>query len=151
VDPQSTGTTRRWQLTIAIVAVLSLFSAVIAGWAERSQVVVASPLQWAASSQATPDVGVNVGQVQIADGSQPASHLDHRSSSGASPINQKPFKSGVWMTRDRPPTEARLAPQLVRSPWPVSFVALGFQPGNVCSAAAHCDQDILTQLCVARR
>jgi hypothetical protein len=147
VNVRGAGQPRRWQSAIAIVAGLSLFAAVIAGWAERSQLAVAALLQPAASSQATLDVGVNVGQVQFGDGSRPTSHLDR----GSSPTNQQPYKRGVWMTRDRPPTWAHSAPQLVRSPWPVSLVASGFQPGHVHSGAPLADQDILTQLCVARR
>jgi hypothetical protein len=142
--------TRRWQSTIAIVAGLSLFYAVIAGWAERSQVVAAAPLHWVASAQANPDVGVNLGQLQTADGSQPAGHLDHHSS-GVLPPHQKRFKSGVWMTRDRPPTGARSSPPSDRSLWSVGFSVLGFQPGSVHSVAFLGDRDILNQICVARR
>jgi hypothetical protein len=149
---RAAGKTRRWQLAIAIVTALSLFTAVTTGWAARGSMhaQVAAPLP-AALSQGT-HVGVNVGHAQLSDRSQPTSFLAH----GSSPMHEKPNKT-AWMTRDRPPTWTRLSPQSVWSPLPASFapceLALGFQPGadSGAPAAALADQDILGQLCVARR
>lgn len=147
-----TAKPRRWQSAIAIVAALSLFAAVTAGWALRSGLAAAAVLQPAAWSQGNSDIGVDVGHLQFAHDSQPTNHLDH----GSSPTRQKPFRN-AWMTRDRPPTRTGSAPQSVWSPLPVSstrWAPLGFQLGEARSrapAAALADQDILTRLCVARR
>jgi hypothetical protein len=143
------GSSRRWQSAIAIVAALSLFAVIITGWASRGSPVagVAVP-QPAALSQGT-HTGVNVGHVQLGDRSHSTSYLGH----GVSPTHQKPTKH-AWMTRDRPPTWTRLSPQSVRSPLPASFATSGLQPSGgkaVAAAAGPADQDILAQLCVARR
>jgi hypothetical protein len=143
------GKTRRWQLAIAAVAALSLFTAVTTGWASRGAMLaqVAAPLP-AALSHGT-HVGVNVGHARLGDRSQPTSDLAH----GSSPTHQKQTKN-AWMTRDRPPTWTRMSPNSIWSPLPASFAASEFRLAGTHSAAPVADladQDILTQLCVARR
>jgi hypothetical protein len=147
------GTTRRWQLAIAIFAALSVFAAVTTGWASRGSAVAAAAVpQPPALSQAT-HVGVNAGHVQFADRPHPMSYFVR----GFSPTHQKPAKN-AWMTRDRPPSWNRLSSQSVWSPLPASFdargLASGFDPGGAhlgAPPAALADRDVLTQLCVARR
>ena len=154
VNVWGASTTRRWQSAMAIVAGLSLFAAVTTGWAARGSLLAGAALpQSAALSQETLHVGVNAGHVRVDHQSQLISHVAYGFSSGSSQTPQKPTKN-AWMTRDRPPTWARLSPQSLRSPLPASFAALGFQPGRAQSrapAAVCADQDILTELCVARR
>ncbi len=155
---RSAGKSRRWQLAIAVVAALSMFTAVTTGWALRSAHGIAAPPQPAAWSHATPSVGLHVHRARFAVGSQPMSHGVLRFSQGSSPTNHKPTKN-AWMTRDRPPTWARVAPQLVWSPWSVTLSlwetawapTLGSRSGSGAPAAAIAGQDILTQLCVTRR
>ena len=155
VNLRSANKSRRWHLAIAVVAALSIFTAVTTGWALRSAHGITAPPQPAAWSHATPNVGLRVHRAQSAVGSQPTSHGVLRFSQGSSPTNHKPTKN-AWMTRDRPPTSARVAPQLVWSPWPSAWETawaptLGSQSGSAAPAAATAGQDILTQLCVARR
>jgi len=147
------GTTRRWQLAIAIFAALSVFAAVTTGWASRGSAVAAAAVpQPPALSQAT-HVGVNAGHVQFADRPHPMSYFVR----GFSPTHQKPAKN-AWMTRDRPPSWNRLSSQSVWSPLPASFaargLASGFDPGGAQFGApptALAGRNILTQHCVARR
>lgn len=147
VDPRVAVKPRRWHSAIAIVVALSLFAAVLGCWSLQSRLAAAAMSRPPASSQGTPGVGIDIGQV----------HFGH----GSSPTNQKPFKS-AGIKRDRPPAWARLTPQSVWAAWPVPWslrptilAALGFQPGDAHSgasvAAALGVEDILTQLCVARR
>jgi hypothetical protein len=108
---------------------------------------VAAPLP-AALSHGT-HVGVNVGHAQLGDRSHPTSYLAH----GSSPTHQKQTKN-AWMTRDRPPTWTRMSPNSTWSPLPASFAASEFRLAgshSTAAVAALADQDILTQLCVARR
>lgn len=145
----SAGKTRRWQSAIAIVAALSLLTAVTTGWASRGTMLaqVASPLPAALSHANHADV--NTGHVQPGDRTQPASYLAH----GSSPTHQKQTKN-AWMTRDRPPTWTRVSPHSTWSLLPASFAVSEFQPpGAPCGAPVtdFAGQDILTQLCVARR
>jgi hypothetical protein len=170
VNPRGAVPPRRWQSAIAIIATLSLFFALIAGWALRHALAAAPLPQPAAASQGISDgisdVGANAGhlqlrQIQLHARSNPTSRVAHfsslRSSTGSSPTNHKPLK-GAWMTRDRPQTWAPLAPHWAWTPWVVSLAtwgaAAGAQPADVHSgapAAALGDHDVLTQLCVVRR
>ncbi|MCV7049132.1 hypothetical protein H7H82_00665 [Mycobacterium heidelbergense] len=146
--PGGAGRTRRWQSSIAIVAALSLFVALVAGSALRPQFAAAALPEPAAWSQ-TPDVG---GHAHLHE-RQTVAQLPHAAWRGSAPAHKKPFHS-MWMTKDRPPTWSRLSPQSVRSPLAPSFAALGFQPCGAqprAPAAVRADRDILTQLCVARR
>jgi hypothetical protein len=147
VDARGAVNPRRWRSAIAIVAALSLFAAALGCWSLQSRLAAAAMLRPPASSQGTPGVGMDIGQV----------HFGHSSS----PTSRKPFKS-AGMKRDRPPTWARLTPQSVWAASPVLWslrptilAALGFQPGDAhfgaSVAAALCVRDILTQLCVDRR
>jgi len=141
---RDTGKTRRWQSAIAIVAALSLFAAVITGWASRGSTVAGLAVPQTAALSQGAHVGVNVGRAQLGDRSQSTSNLGHDSS----PTHQKPTKN-AWMTRDRPPSWTRLEPQSVRSPLPASFADLGIQLRDAHSsapAAVAADRDILTQL-----
>lgn len=151
VEFRGADRTRRWQLAIAIVAVLSLFAAVTTGGAARgsmhAQVGAPLPATWSHGTHG----GANLAH---SDNFQPTSFLVH----GSSPSHQKPNKT-AWMTRDRPPTWTRMSPQSVWSPLPASFapsrLALGFEQGRYSGAPAPApavvDQGILTKLCVARR
>jgi hypothetical protein len=142
------GKTRRWLLAIATVAALSLFTAVTTGWASRGTMLAQGAASLPALSHGT-HVGVNVGQAQLGDRSQPTSYLAH----GSSPTHQKQTKN-AWMTRDRPPTWTRISPHSTWSALPASCAVSEFQPAGAPSGAPVTDfagQDILTQLCVARR
>jgi hypothetical protein len=158
VNLRSASKSRRWQLAIAVVAALSMFVAVTTGWALRSAHGIAAPPEPAAWSHATLNVGLHVDRAQFAVSSQPTSHGVLRSSQGSSPTHHKPTKN-AWMTHDRPPTWAHVAPQLAWSPWPVTLPpwetawapAPGSQSGSGAPAAVIAGRDILTQLCVARR
>ncbi len=158
VNLRSASKSRGWQLAIVVVVALSIFTAVTTGWALRSAHGIAAPPEPAAWSHATPNVGLHVYRAQFAIGSQPASHNVLRFPQGSSPTNHKATKN-AWMTRDRLPIWARVAPQLIWSPWPVPLSpwetawapTLGSQSGSGAPAAAIAGQDILTLLCVARR
>jgi hypothetical protein len=146
------GTTRRWQMAVAIFAALSLFTAVTAGWAGRGSVVAATAAPRPAASSQANHAGANAGHVQLGDRPHATSYLVY----GSSPTHQKPAKN-AWMTRDRPPSWNRLSSHSVWSPLPASFtprgLAPGFGPGGAhfgAPPAALADRDILTQLCVAR-
>lgn len=158
VNLQNASGRWRWQLAIAVVAALSIFTAVTTGWALRAAGGTAAPPQPAAWSHASPNAGLHVHRARFAVDTQPTSHGVLRFSQGSSPTDHKPTKN-AWMTRDRPSTWARVAPQLVWSPWPVTLspwetawpAALGSQSGCAEPAATLAGQDILTQFCVARR
>jgi hypothetical protein len=155
---RSASKSRRWRLAIAAVAALSMFVAVTTGWALRSAHGIAAPPEPAAWSHATLNVSLHVDRAQFAVSSQPTSHGVLRSSQGSSPTHHKPTKN-AWMTHDRPPTWAHVAPQLAWSPWPVILPPWetawapppGSQSGSGAPAAVIAGRDILTQLCVARR
>jgi len=150
VDPRSPGTTRRWQLTIAIVAALSLLVALIAGSSLRPQLAAAALPEPVAWTYGTQGVQVHAGQVQLHAVAQPISHLVHGVSPGST--NKKPFHS-TWMTRDRPTDSTDLSPQSGWVALPASFAASEFQPGGAhwaASAPAPVNRDILTQLCIVR-
>jgi hypothetical protein len=152
VNPRSAGTTRRWQLTIAIVAALSLFVALIAGSSLRPQFSAAALPGMAAWTHETHDVHEHAGQLQLHAAAQPVSLLDHGLSPGSTPTNKKPFHS-MWMTRDRPTSWPHLSLQSGWLALPASFAASMFEPGGVqwaASAAAPDNRDNLTQLCVVR-
>jgi len=131
---------RRWRSAIAIVAGLSLL-AIIGCWALRSGFAAPTTAQPATLSHVTEAVGTN--------------HFDRLPSqvvsSGSSHTHQVRY-TNAWITRDRPPTWARSTPQAFRSQWPISLAALRCRPiahsGAVVGAFAN--QDILTQVCVAR-
>jgi hypothetical protein len=143
---------------MAVVAALSMFVAVTTGWALRSAHGIVAPPEPAAWSHPTLNVGLHVDRVQFAVGSQTTSYGVLRSSHDFSPTNHKPTKN-AWMTHDRPPTWAQVAPQLAWSPWPVSLSPWetawaptpGTRSGSGAPAAVIAGRDILTQLCVTRR
>jgi hypothetical protein len=151
VSIRCVGKSRRWRSAIVIVAGLTLFAAVIAGWALQSRSAAVAPPQ-APTLLGTLDVGAHTHQMQL-HSSQPTTHFDRGSSQGSSPANHKLFKS-AWRTPDRPRTWMVLAPQSVRSLWPVFMTAVPFQPAGARSgepAAAFARENLLIQLCVARR
>jgi hypothetical protein len=136
---------RRWQSAIAVVAALSLFTAVLGSWILQSR-LAATALMQPASSQGTPGVGTDMGQVQLGHASAPTTHAA--------------FKS-PGIKRDRPPNWARLTPQSVWAALPVLWwlrpkimAAWEFQPAGThrgaSMAAALGVRHILTRLCVAR-
>ena len=137
------GKTRRWQLAIALVVALSLFTAVTTGWALRGSTLAQTAGPLPAAWQLT-HAGANA--VHAQPGAQ-----------GTSPTHQMPTKH-AWMARERPQTWTRLSPPSAWSALPASFApggpALGVPPGGAgrgAPAAAPTDRDILTQLCVDRR
>ena len=97
VDVRSAGTTRRWQLTIAMVAALSLFVALIAGSSLRPQFAAAALPEPAAWTHGTSGVHAHAKLVQLHAAAQPISYLDNYFSQGSTPMNKKPFHS-MWMT-----------------------------------------------------
>ena len=143
------GTTRRWQMTISIVAALSLFVALIAGSSLRPKFAAAAlpePAAW------THGVQAHASQVQIHPVAQPNSHLEHGALPTGTPPNKKPFHS-MWMTRDVPTSWTHLSPHWLALP--ASFAVSEFQPGGAhraasASARAPVDRDTLLQLCVVR-
>jgi hypothetical protein len=131
-------------LAVALVAALGVFTAVVTGWAARGSSVAGAALP----QPATVSQGAHAGPAQSAERAAAAGH----SLRSDSPTNQK-FTKNAWMTRERPPTWPRLAPEAVWSPLPASLVASGVPPGNAHSgtpAPAEVDRDLLTHLCVAR-
>jgi hypothetical protein len=146
------GTTRRWQMTIAIVAALSLFVALIAGSSLRPKFAAAELPEPAAWTHATHGAQAHASQVQLHPVAQPDSHLDHGYLPSTTPPKQKPFHS-MWMTRDLPTSWTHLSPHWLAMPG--SFAASEFRPGGAhfaasASAAAPADRDTLLQLCVVR-
>lgn len=136
VDVPSVAKPKRWQVTIAILAALCLLVAVLGGNPLRAKLVTAATTQ----SPAT-----------LVSGS---AHSDRESLSGTTPANHVSFKSAA-MKRNRQPSWARVDTQSVSSLQPIILPAFGFQSGDAHPAArataALGGQDILTQLCTARR
>jgi hypothetical protein len=154
VDLRNAGRTRRWQLTIAIVAALSLFVALVAGSSLRPQFSAAALPEPAAWTHGTQGVQAHPSRVQLHAVAQAIRHPEHASSAGSTPTNKKPFRN-MWMTKDRPTIWTPLSPHSGWFALPASFGASEFQPGGAhraasASAAAPVDRDILTQLCVVR-
>ncbi len=126
--------TPRWQLAIAVVAALSLFTAVTTGWALRGSTLaqIAGPLP--AAWQAT-----------------------HAAAHSSSPTHQMPTKH-AWMARERPQSWNRLSQASDWSALPASFdpcgPAVAAPPGGIHSrapAATPSGRDISTNLCIDRR
>jgi hypothetical protein len=138
---------------MAIVGALSLFVALVAGSASRPTFAAPALPEPTAWSQGIPDVGAHADQLRLHGRFPTVNQLAYAMSRNSAPTNKKPFLT-TWMAKDRPATWSRLSPESVRSPLPLSFTPLGFQPGGVQSrapAAGRADPDILTELCVARR
>ncbi len=117
---------RRWRLAIAMVAALSLFTAVITGWASRE--VPPDPVHAAATATAAH--------------SQPEAQ-------GSSPMHALPTKH-AWMARERPQMWTPLSPPSDWSAWPASA-----DPSDGAArgapATAPDDPDILALFCINRR
>ena len=152
VDLRSAGTTRRWRPTIAIVATLSIFVALIAGSSLRPQLAAAElpePVAWTHGTQSAQAQG-NRGQLHVvAAVIGPAARSV---SPGSAPTDKKPFHS-MWMTRDRPAGWTHVAPHSVWLALPASFAGPEFQPDcadRAASTAPSANRDLLTQLCVDR-
>jgi hypothetical protein len=152
MDPRNAGPTRRWRLTVAIVAALSVFVALIAGSSMRPRfaaAVLPEPAAWTHGAQ---DIQAHPGHAQRHAGAQLVSRLAQDFSPDYAPTNKKPFHS-MWMTKDRPAGWTHVSPQ---SGWPLlpaSFAGSEFQPrGARCAAPAAIavNQDILTRFCVDR-
>ena len=137
---RSAGQTRRWRFAIALVAALCVFTAVVTGWAARGSTVAGVALPPLATvSHAAPVAG---------ERAAPASDSFHSGSS----VDQK-FAKNAWMTRERPPTWPRLAPEAVWSALPASLATSGVPPGDAhlgTPVPAPVGRDLLTHLCVAR-
>lgn len=146
---------RRWQPAIAIVAALSLFVSLVAGYALRSQFSAASLPEPAAWLHATPNADGHVAHQPHGANATAAglgtAHVQH-ASRGASPKNKKPFHS-TWMTHGRPDTWPRMHTALLWPALPFSFADNTFHPddGDLGPPGiGHRDQDILTLICIAR-
>ena len=140
-------------MTIAFVAALSLFAALIAGSSLRPEFAAAALPEPAAWTHGTLGGQAHVSQMQLHAAAQPISHLDHAFSPDSTPTNKKPFHS-MWMTRDLPTGWTRLSPQSGWLALPASFAASEFQPRGTdwaAPAAAPVNRDILIRLCVIRR
>lgn len=146
MDLRSAGRTRRWQLTIASVAALSLFIALVAGSSLRTWFAAAElpePAAWTHASQRVPS---HSGQLEL--------HTAVRLYSPVSTVtNKKPFRN-VWMTHDRPASWTHLSSELGWLALPTSFAAPVFHPGAVLVpifASAPVNRDRSTDLCILRR
>ncbi|ORV54008.1 hypothetical protein AWC03_18935 [Mycobacterium europaeum] len=140
----------RWPSAIAITAAICLFGAVTAGWSSGGTAVagVGVPQASALSTQ-TVHAGADAAPVQA----HGASAVAPRFSSGSAPTHHNKFTKRAWMTRDRPPTWARLIPPSIGPPLPDSFAAAAFwAPGTPSRdpGAVPPDRDLLTRLCIAR-
>jgi hypothetical protein len=140
---------RRWQLTIMIVAALSVFIALVAGSSLRPPLGAAALPEPAAWTHPTDAVGTPAGEVQRHGFAQSVSHQGQGFSKGSTPTDKKPFRN-TWMTKDRPTSWTHWSPQSGFSVLPASFAS--HPDGHACpaSAAAPDIRDILTQLCVVR-
>jgi hypothetical protein len=139
-------------LTIALVAALSVFVALIAGSSLRPQLAAAvlpEPAAWTHTNHA---VQAHARLAQPHAVAQPVIHLDHGFSSGVTPTDKKPFHS-TWMTRDRPASWNHFSPPSEWLALPASFAAPEFPPGAAHPAAPATipvNRDFLTRLCVVR-
>jgi len=139
-------------LTIAIVAALSLFVALIAGSSLRPRLAAAALPEPAGWTHGTQGVHAHADEIQLHAAAQPVIYLDHDFSSGVMPTNKKPFHS-TWMTRERPNSWNHVSPPSDWLALPASFAASEFQSGGVHSAgsaATPVNRDLLTRLCVVR-
>jgi hypothetical protein len=124
----------RWRLAIAVVAALSLFTAVTTGWALRGSTLAQTAGPLPAAWQTT-----------------------HAAAHGSAPVHQVPAKH-VWMARERPQSWNPLSPQSDWSALPASFAprwpAVAALPDGTHSrppAATPAGRDISTNLCIDRR
>jgi hypothetical protein len=151
VDLRRAGRTRRWRLTIVIVAALSLFVALVAGSSLRPNFAAAElpePAAWTGAKH----VASHPSQLQLHTAAHSISQLKAGALPSSMPVKQKPFR-GTWMTHDRPTSVIRCAPPSVRLALSASFAASGLQPGSAdwaASAASSVDRDTLADLCVIR-
>jgi hypothetical protein len=152
VDLRRAGRTRRWRLTIVIVAALSLFVALVAGSSLRPNFAAAELPEPAAWTHGTQHVASHPSQLQLHTAAQSISHLKAGALPSSMPVKQKPFR-GTWMTHDRPTSVIRCAPPSVWLALPASFAASGLQQGSAhgaASAATPVERDMLADLCVIR-
>ena len=140
---------RRWQLTIMIVAALSVFIALVGGSSLRGPLGAAAlpePTAWTHSSD---DVGTHAGEAQRHAVARLVSHQDQDLSKGSTPTDKKSFRN-TWMTKDRPISWTHWSPQSGFSVLPASFTSRHLPPeGQVCPVSAAAP-NILTKLCVVR-
>lgn len=158
VDRRCTGKTRRWQAAIVIVVALSLFAAVSTGWAARGSGLASAAmpphLVW---SQVDPQGAVSADHLQRAESWLATNQSDRSYLSASSPMPQKSIQN-TWMTRDQPQGADRRSLQLAGPSGPAALAAWAAAPdfaargAPICTpAAALGHQDLLTQLCIARR
>lgn len=140
---QAVGKHRQLRSTVAIVAALCVLAALTGCWALRSQLAAADAAQTVAATESVSDIV----QLRCDDANNTSQFCP-----GFLSTSQKPVKS-AGIKRDRPPTWSRSAPpQWV--PTPASMTSFAYPRGAARSHALvipHDGQDILTQLCVARR
>jgi hypothetical protein len=136
MDVPSVAKPQRWQSIIAILASLCLLVAVFGGNSLRANLLTA------VTSHSPPTLVS--GSVQS----------DRDFFSGTTPANHVSFKSAATK-RNRDPSRGRVAAQSASWLPLIGLPALGFRSGDAgCAArvtAALGGQDILTQLCTARR
>ena len=145
VEHRSAGENRRWHLTIAIVAALSLLVALVAGSSLRPNFAAAELPEPAAWTHGTQSAQAHASQVHL--------HAAAQFISGFSMQNaKKPFRN-TWMTHDRPISWTHLSPRLGWLALPTSFTASAFHPAGphrAASAATPVNRDTSTELCVVR-
>jgi hypothetical protein len=137
--------TRRWRLTIVIVAALSLFVALVAGSSLRAHFAAAELPMPAAWTHVTHAVPAHASKVHLHAGA-------HLVSGVSTSTTKKPFRN-VWMTHDRPTSWSHLSPRLGWLALPTSFAAKVFHLGGAnwaAPAAVPVNRDTLTELCVVR-
>ncbi|OBF79177.1 hypothetical protein A5791_11670 [Mycobacterium sp. 852002-51163_SCH5372311] len=127
---------QRWQSTIAILAALCLLVTVFGGNPLRPKLITAVAAQSPAA---------------LVSGS---AQSDRESLSGTTPANHVSFKSAATK-RNRQLPWGRVVAQSASWLRPINLPAYGFRSGDARAAAgvtaALGGQDILTQLCTARR
>ncbi len=151
---RSAGTTRRWRPTIAIVAALSVFVALIAGSSLRPRFAAAELPEPAAWTHGSPGVQPQPKHIRPHHpAAEPISYLAQGISPDSAPIDKKPFHS-MWMTHDRPTGWAHVSPHSGLAELPASFAVSESQPSGARRAAVAVtpvDRDITLRLCVIRR
>lgn len=119
VNQCCTAKSRGWHHAAAAAGALSLFVALVAGWALRphyNTALLPEPVAW-----------THVTQDHPASGPQAVSSRQTASSPHSLPATRKPFRN-VWMTRELPLDWISVSTQRDWSELPPSFLAQGHQP-----------------------
>lgn len=147
------GKPPRWRLVVAILAGLCLLTALVGGWTLRTHLAVSASQQTvvelAGGADGDADAGVDTTRGRFENTIQPTAHLVFGTQSG----DRKPFKS-AGLKRDRPPSWSRSAPTQWSLVTPASMTTPrrpAVLPQCPAPATSEGGQDLLNQLCVARR